>query len=922
MKHGVIPARGRITALAVCLPALGLCACAADAAEWDLRKVAATARASSCETQHPAEFAFDADPATRWSSDWADHQWLTVDLGQPRRITEITLQWETAHAAEYALDISDDGASWALFRHVTNGNGGVETFPDTGLTARFIRLRAIRRATQWGFSLREFILRGPLPGIEPEFGGLVRPRAIVTLFDHDYERLGRHFAEQCARDPASSSGLSDDEFLDLIERRAFDYFWYEAHPRTLFIVDSTTWKTRTSNAGIGFQLGAYIAGHYRQYRPREEIYARVEQLLDHCWDDPDDPHDLCLEHHDGWTYHWVDIETGKWRGEEHVCTHDSITYLCGVIAAKHYFAGTRAGEIADKILAGVRWDWIIHGGRNDQFVSNCYAPTYNPPCGGDVRFYDGMKFDYLLPIGGLSNAISPVYWHNYALDFPWAAYRGHFWRIERPAPWCHQWDHVWFDFRNMRDDYADYHQNSIEATLANRQWCLDHQMYNADFWGVGPSHGPSPDGVYYGSYGAPPDDLPFQKGLDNDGTISPTATLPSIVFTPREVLRVARFIYDRFKDKVWRRYGFTDALNPRRNWYDREYISIDQGPIVLNIENYRSRLIYKLFEREPIVWNGLRRAGFVGIVDDFDETEHAAPYGQWRVSDTNRSFQIARSTHVVKDGQRALQIRFALPASGRAPFFAVRPDRTDFSPYRFLAAWVCQDPGLQPSLVMDDGRRIPLTETMRHPAEQNWVRRYFELPVATRTGRVSEVRFTVTNAAAGTCWLDGIVLTHAIPSNMAPFVLDDFNVTRAEWIPSTVYRAGLVSGASPAGSNYLRITYTKTGRQDREAALSMRPAIRDWSRCHSLALWVRGRDPLRVRLLDGAGRAFYVGTHVPDAGAGWQRVFFNIQANLNPSNCWEVRYDKRDIREVQLLIAPGRTDFQGEIGLDSITLTE
>jgi len=161
--------------------------CSRAGTDRALRKLAASATASSVEMNHVAAFAVDDDPGTRWSSQWSDNQWLSIDLGTWREISEIRLLWEQAYASEYALEVSNDAQEWKEIKHVSEGAGGEEVF----------------------------------------------------TFDD-------------------------------------------------------------------------LAAHFRGYRPREEIYERVERLLDHGWADPDDPNDLSIENHEGWTYHWVDIETGKW----------------------------------------------------------------------------------------------------------------------------------------------------------------------------------------------------------------------------------------------------------------------------------------------------------------------------------------------------------------------------------------------------------------------------------------------------------------------------------------------------------------------------------------------------------------------------------------------------------------------------------
>ncbi len=906
----------------------------ADERIWDLRKIAIDAKAASEDGDLNTKFAFDGDLNTRWSSKFADNQWIYIDLGKACVITEIKLCWETAYAKEYQIQVSEDAAAWAEVKCITKGQGGDETFTFENLRARFIRLNCIRRATSWGFSLYEVIIYGPQTGKEPEHGGLITPRAISTDYDRNWRELDKYFAEQIAADPKNSRRLTDDAFLDLIERRAFDYFWYEVSPNTFFVADSTTWKTHASISGIGFQLGAYIAGHYRKYRSQEEIYQRVEKLLDNCWDDPNDPNDLCLEHHEGWAYHWVNIETGKWEGHEHVCTHDSIMYLCGVIAAKRYFAGTKAGEIAAKILDSVDWKWIIHDGFNKRLVSSAYAYTYDPLCGGEVIFYDGMKFDYILPIGGIKSSVPAVYWDNYAQTFPWDSYKGHFWRIERPAIWLHQWDNVWFDFRYMKDRYADYYQNSTEATLANREWCIDNNSYDENLWGISPSLGPGTRGdFFYKNYGAPPDNLPFQTGADNDYTITPNAALGSIVFTPKESIKVARYIYDNYKDKAWKRYGFTDSLNPKKNWFSREYIGIDQGPIILSIENYRSGLIWKYFAKEKTVSNGLDRCGFVGVVDNFDQSEHSQAYGEWRDPDRGECYKYKKSDDYVKEGRFAMEVSYDLTKDSKdrhfaaTKYFAVSPARNDFVPYKYLTFWVRGDEILYLNLITADKKIIPLTPKSQVKSFDNWVRHYFELPDKEKDRSIREIRFSVKGNDKGLFYLDDIILTNDIKLEEPDSMLDDFEdnpkkETKCLWVVNEPYKAQIVSDIKHDGDKSLKIDFDKKEDKDKWSCLRAEVDFNDWRGYHSVAMWVYGETEILLKLADKSGRSYNVQTQKAINKDGWTHLFFNIQANLNPNNCWEPRYDKEHIREILIFIEPGGTDEKRTVYLDSIMLTE
>jgi hypothetical protein len=167
----------------------------------------------------------------------------------------------------------------------------------------------------------------------------------------------------------------------------------------------------------------------------------------------------------------------------------------------------------------------------------------------------------------------------------------------------HQYSQAWFDFRNKRDKYADYFLNSVTATEVHRRFCIElgriFTNYSADLWGVTASdsdHG-------YVVWGGPP-------GVGQiDGTIAPAAAGGSLPFLPQEAIRVLRTIRHKYP-KAWSGYGFVDALNPAKNWYDSDVVGIDTGITMIMAENARSGYVWKAFMENPEAQRGMDRAGF------------------------------------------------------------------------------------------------------------------------------------------------------------------------------------------------------------------------------------------------------------------------------------------------------------------------
>jgi hypothetical protein len=165
----------------------------------------------------------------------------------------------------------------------------------------------------------------------------------------------------------------------------------------------------------------------------------------------------------------------------------------------------------------------------------------------------------------------------------------------------HQMAHAYYDFKDLRDPLGwDYWVSSANATRINRQFCIDNaskrKTYGPQTWGLNASDGP--DG--YIAYGVP---------APEDGTVSPSGALASILFTPDLSKAAAREMYSRFGDRIWGRYGFADSFNVDRGWYDPDVIGIDLGMVLLAIEDYRTGRIWKLLRSHPATVRALEAAG-------------------------------------------------------------------------------------------------------------------------------------------------------------------------------------------------------------------------------------------------------------------------------------------------------------------------
>ena len=386
----------------------------------------------------------------------------------------------------------------------------------------------------------------------------------------------------------------DDHFLDMVERKAFDYFNEEHHPRSGLVKDKASNVHRDSStiasiASTGFGLAAMCVGAERGWISKGEAKRYCKKTLQFFL--------THMQQNHGFFYHFVHWETGKKTNHTELSSIDTALFLAGALTAGEYFHGTEVEKLANELYDRVDFEWMLNKGMT-------LSMGWDPKQGFLKSRWDQYNESlilYFLAIGSATHPIPPESWR--AVKKRIGIYGSHNF-IYCPPLFTHQYSQIWLDLRNKNDGFADYFENSRIATLVNRRFCLDNQdkykTYSENVWGLTASLGPNG----YKAYGAPP------GGAVHDGTVAPTAAGGSIVFTPRLSLKALKFMYQKFQDKIWGKYGFADAFNVDRDWYADEVIGIDQGPLVLAIENFRTQLIWKLFMQHSSVDRGMKRIGF------------------------------------------------------------------------------------------------------------------------------------------------------------------------------------------------------------------------------------------------------------------------------------------------------------------------
>lgn len=425
--------------------------------------------------------------------------------------------------------------------------------------------------------------------------------------------------QQESQPTVSSESISDDSLLTLVQYRTFQYFWDGAEPvsgaarERIHMDDIYPQNDRNvvTSGGTGFGVMAILVGIERGFITRQQGVERLNKLVN--WLQKAD------RFHGVWP-HWWDGETGKRKpfsqkddGGDLVET----SYLAqGLLCVRQYFLeGNEEEKLLasriDKLWREIEFDWHTKGG--EEVLYWHWSPNYDWEMNFPVEGYNECLIMYVLAAGSPTHGISPEVYHDGwarsggIKNDPSHEQYGYHLALKHngaeqyggPLFWAH-YSYLGLDPRKLKDRYSDYWQHNVNHTLINRQYCIEnpkgYEGYGENCWGLTASY--SVEG-YAGH--SPGHDL---------GVISPTAALSSFPYAPAESMQALKYFHSSLGEKIWGEYGFYDAFSEEHNWFLPRYLAIDQGPIVVMIENHRSGLLWELFMSCREVQDGLNKLGF------------------------------------------------------------------------------------------------------------------------------------------------------------------------------------------------------------------------------------------------------------------------------------------------------------------------
>ncbi len=408
---------------------------------------------------------------------------------------------------------------------------------------------------------------------------------------------------------AIQKDLSDSALLDLVQKQTIKYFWDFADPVSGMARERSNTEEYgnevCATGGTGFGVMAIIVAVNRGWIGRDTAARRLIKLVKFLEKAP--------KYH-GIFPHWMNGETGKtipFSSKDDGGDIVETSYLMeGLLCARQYFDedNNRERELRNRITwlwNDVEYDWQTRGGISVLYWH--WSPNNGWAMNAEIRGWNECLITYILAASSPEHSIEPDvyhrgwavnnYFHNgkkfYGYTLPLGFDYG------GPLFFAH-YSFLGLDPHGLKDEYANYWEQNQNHTLINHAYCVDnpkhYKGYGTGCWGLTASDD-------YRGYDA-------HSPTNDDGVISPTAALSSFPYTPEYSMQALKHFYFDLGDKIWGKYGFTDGFSESHNWYAKSYLAIDEGPVVVMIENYRTGLLWKLFMKIPEIQWGLKRLGF------------------------------------------------------------------------------------------------------------------------------------------------------------------------------------------------------------------------------------------------------------------------------------------------------------------------
>ena len=408
--------------------------------------------------------------------------------------------------------------------------------------------------------------------------------------------------------------MPDDALLEIVQRQTFRYFWEAAHPVTGLAFDRRSAGTSAADAvedpvvsgGTGFGVMALIVAAERGWIERAAALERLGRILELL---------LSARRYHGAFPHFMNGRTGETipfsPNDDAADLVETSLLMMGLLCAREYFdRGTQEEAVTRSRITmlwdEVEWSWFTQGGREVLYWH--WSPRHGWAMDHAIRGWNECLITYVLAASSSRHSIDPAVYHRGFAGGPGFRNGKSWYDIELPLGMRYggplffaHYSFCGLDPRGLTDRYADYWEQNVRHVHINRAHCVANPKkfdgYGESCWGLTASDDPA-------GYSA--------HAPDNDnGTISPTAALSSLPYDPAAVMAVLRHFLNRHGERLWRELGFVDAFCEAQDWYADTFLAIDQGPIVVMMENHRTGLLWKLFMAVPEVRAGLQRLGFV-----------------------------------------------------------------------------------------------------------------------------------------------------------------------------------------------------------------------------------------------------------------------------------------------------------------------